>query len=179
MNTFFKKNSDEKKLLSSFLDGELIVHIHNENEYIAFMESLYTDAHLDVPEFPRNKAYYDPKYPYFFMEDPEAQYLNANTSIQNIQHYNPPYKNVIDAQIFLSKKDYKHNTGVNEKNKDFLKENNAYIIASIEEKGAHIGRIKGLSFDADNNLIIEADIDSQSCTDESFFQQNKDTEYER
>lgn len=36
-----EKNTNYSELLSSFLDGELIIHIHNENEYIAFMEILY------------------------------------------------------------------------------------------------------------------------------------------
>lgn len=50
-----------------------------------------------------------------------------------------------------------------------LQEANAYINASIEGKGVHIGRIKGLSFDADGNPIIDIDIDALSCTSENYF----------
>ena len=39
-----------------------------------------------------------------------------------------------------------------------------YVIASIEGKGVHIGRIKGLSYDADCIPVIEIDIDAISCT---------------
>ena len=44
-----------------------------------------------------------------------------------------------------------------------LKEKNAYIVASVGGNGNHVGRIKGLAVDANGNLIIEADIDSESC----------------
>ena len=45
-----------------------------------------------------------------------------------------------------------------------LKENDVYIIASIEGKGHHIGRFKGFSLDADDGLIIDVDIDKESFT---------------
>ena len=41
---------------------------------------------------------------------------------------------------------------------------NIYIVSSIDNKGAHVGRFKKCSLDADGNLIIETDIDSVSCT---------------
>lgn len=41
-----------------------------------------------------------------------------------------------------------------------------YVIASIGGKGTHIGRIKGLSYDADGIPILEVDIDAVSCTTE-------------
>ena len=45
-----------------------------------------------------------------------------------------------------------------------LKINEVYITASIEGKGCHIGRFKGLALDADDGLIIDVDIDKESCT---------------
>ncbi len=45
-----------------------------------------------------------------------------------------------------------------------LKKKNGYVIASIEGKGNYIGRINGVSLDADGDLIIECDIDNKSVT---------------
>lgn len=45
-----------------------------------------------------------------------------------------------------------------------LKENKAYVISSIDEKGHHVGRFKGFSLDANGDLIIEIDIDAISST---------------
>lgn len=45
-----------------------------------------------------------------------------------------------------------------------LRENDVYIMSSIEGKGHHIGRFKGFALDANDSLIIETDIDSLSCT---------------
>lgn len=47
---------------------------------------------------------------------------------------------------------------------EWLNKNNVYVVASVDGKGVHIGRFKGLSLDADDDLIIEVDIDSLSCT---------------
>lgn len=47
---------------------------------------------------------------------------------------------------------------------EWLKTNDAYVMSSIEGKGHHIGRFKRFGLDADDNLIIEVDIDSLSCT---------------
>ena len=47
---------------------------------------------------------------------------------------------------------------------NILKQNNAYIHSSIEGRGCHIGRFKGIGFDAEGDWIIEVDIDSGSCT---------------
>ena len=46
-----------------------------------------------------------------------------------------------------------------------LNQRNVYIISSVDNKGTYVGRFKGLSLDADNDLIIRADIDSVSCTE--------------
>lgn len=45
-----------------------------------------------------------------------------------------------------------------------LRKHNAYIISSVDGKGAHVGRLKGVTVDADGNLVIESDIDNVSCT---------------
>lgn len=50
------------------------------------------------------------------------------------------------------------------KNNTYNKNQEVYIIASIEGKGNHIGRIKNISLDADDDVIIEVDIDEKSVT---------------
>lgn len=45
-----------------------------------------------------------------------------------------------------------------------LQENHAYVIASVNGVGNYVGRIKGITYDANNTPIIEVDIDSVSCT---------------
>lgn len=53
-----------------------------------------------------------------------------------------------------------------------------YVIASIEGKGAHVGRIKGLSYDADGIPVLEIDIDAVSCTTECYFDVHKEGNHE-
>lgn len=48
-----------------------------------------------------------------------------------------------------------------------LKKNNVFVAASIEGKGCHIGKFKGFGLDANDELIIEVDINSKSSTTES------------
>lgn len=50
------------------------------------------------------------------------------------------------------------------KNNTYNKNQEVYIIASIEGKGNYIGRIKNISLDADDDVIIEVDIDEKSVT---------------
>lgn len=46
----------------------------------------------------------------------------------------------------------------------FKREQEVYVIASIDNKGNHIGRIKNISLDADCDVVIEVDIDRKSVT---------------
>lgn len=46
----------------------------------------------------------------------------------------------------------------------FKREQEVYIIASINNKGNHIGRIKNVSLDADCDVVIEVDVDRESVT---------------
>ena len=55
---------------------------------------------------------------------------------------------------------------------NFFKSTGAYAHVSIEGKGIHIGRIKGLGYDADGIPVLELDIDAVSCTTESYFDQS-------
>lgn len=50
------------------------------------------------------------------------------------------------------------------------------VMASIEGKGVHVGKVKGISQDANNDVIIEVDIEHISSTTESFFKEGKKTE---
>jgi hypothetical protein len=40
-----------------------------------------------------------------------------------------------------------------------------YIMSAIDGKGCHIGKITGVSLDANDDIVIEADIDSVSATE--------------
>ena len=51
------------------------------------------------------------------------------------------------------------------KNNMYNKNQEVYIIASIEGKGNHIGRIKNISLDVNDDVIIEVDIDEKSVTE--------------
>lgn len=46
----------------------------------------------------------------------------------------------------------------------FNENQEVYIIASIDNNGNHIGRIKNISLDADCDVVIEVDIDKESVT---------------
>ncbi len=46
----------------------------------------------------------------------------------------------------------------------FNKNQEVYIIASIDNKGNHIGRIKNISLDADCDVVIKVDIDKESVS---------------
>lgn len=46
----------------------------------------------------------------------------------------------------------------------FKREQEVYVIASINNKGNHIGRIKNVSLDADCDVVIEVDVDRESVT---------------
>lgn len=49
---------------------------------------------------------------------------------------------------------------------EWMKLNNVYIVSSIDGNGNHVGRLKGLYLDANDDLIISVDIDDLSCTTE-------------
>lgn len=51
-----------------------------------------------------------------------------------------------------------------QKNNTYNEKQDVYIIASIDGKENHIGRIKNISLDADNDVVIEVDIDKESVT---------------
>ena len=56
------------------------------------------------------------------------------------------------------------------------KNNGAYVIASIEGVGVHVGRIKSVSLDADDCPVIEVDVDAKSCTSECYFDKENNHE---
>lgn len=41
---------------------------------------------------------------------------------------------------------------------------NIYIISTLDGKGTHIGRINKVSFDADGDVVLEANVESVSET---------------
>lgn len=45
-----------------------------------------------------------------------------------------------------------------------LNEHKTYIVSSVDGKGVHIGRLQGMSLDADGDWVIEVDLDGKSCT---------------
>ena len=46
-----------------------------------------------------------------------------------------------------------------------LKRHAAYLIAKIDNTGAHVGKFEDITLDTDGNWIIEADVESLSVTD--------------
>lgn len=50
-----------------------------------------------------------------------------------------------------------------------LKQHAAYLLATIDNKGTHIGKFNGIALDADGDWIIEADVESLSATDRGDF----------
>lgn len=69
--------------MQRFLDGKIAVHIENHNDYSDFINKLQQfkviiDTHM---------TYYDPKYPYIFMQNSEDKCLNANMTYENILRF--------------------------------------------------------------------------------------------
>lgn len=97
-------------------------------------------------------------------EESEGVYFNLICLILKNKHYfnggNEMKKETMDI------------TEMN-KIKEKLEEQGVYIIASIEGKGHHIGRLKKLSLDANGDLIIEVDIDAASCTRVNYAEEMK------
>ena len=48
------------------------------------------------------------------------------------------------------------------------------VMASIDGKGAHVGKVKGISQDTNDDVIIEVDIEHVSSTTESFFKKEEE-----
>ncbi len=46
----------------------------------------------------------------------------------------------------------------------FKREQEVYVMASIENNSNYIGRIKNISLDADCDVVIEVDIDKEGVT---------------
>lgn len=72
--------------IDRFVKGELAVHIKNSEEYLDFITALrQAGVEISNPaDYPLNSGFYDPHYPFFFMEIPEDMYMNANRSIENL-----------------------------------------------------------------------------------------------
>lgn len=47
----------------------------------------------------------------------------------------------------------------------YINNREVYIMSTIDGKGCHIGRITGVSLDANDGIVIETDIDSVSATE--------------
>lgn len=46
----------------------------------------------------------------------------------------------------------------------YLKQHGCYVLSSIEGEGTHVGRFKRISLDADDDVVINIDIDAVSVT---------------
>lgn len=82
----------KNEYINDFINGDLVIQIYNEQEYLQFMNLLKLE-NIDIEnpsDYPIDEDYYDPEYTYFFMEHPETKYMNANKSFRNIQKYNNP-----------------------------------------------------------------------------------------
>ena len=90
------------------------------------------------------------------MIDPNCGYFNEERD----DEYAPPYGECEECYRYDICKRAKALELISE----YLNKHNAYIISSIDGNGTYVGRFKRLSLDADDDLIICADIDSASCT---------------
>ena len=55
--------------------------------------------------------------------------------------------------------------GVLAKLRSIMNNREVYIMSTIDSKGCHIGKITGISLDANDGIVIETDIDSVSATE--------------
>lgn len=75
--------------LEKFVKGELAIHVQNSEEYVGLISQLEkSDVRLsNAAEYQKNRDYYDPRYQYYYMEDPKDLYMNANVKIENLMRY--------------------------------------------------------------------------------------------
>ena len=74
--------------MKDFIEGKTIVHITNMDDYWNFMQQIrYAGINISNGIEYLGPNYYNPRYPYFFMENPEELYMNANTEYENIIKY--------------------------------------------------------------------------------------------
>lgn len=46
----------------------------------------------------------------------------------------------------------------------YLKQHGCYVLSSVEGKGTHVGRFKRILLDANDDIVIDIDIDAVSTT---------------
>lgn len=75
--------------IEQFLDGNLAIEIRSSEEYVEFIKLLTKRGCflINDVEYPAEPDYYDPKYPYYYMEDPDDLYMNANMDMDNLIKY--------------------------------------------------------------------------------------------
>lgn len=86
----YAKNTDEKqvdsdKVFSEFLRGELILHIKNEKAYANLFRKL-DEKNIDPNHRGITKNdQYDPRFPYFFIENVEDVFINGCLDVDTIR----------------------------------------------------------------------------------------------
>ena len=75
------------KDLQKFANAKIAVHIKTLDEYNQFMTALYKNGYNISNPTDFQMDDYDPKYPYFYIEDPIARYMNTNAEFENIERY--------------------------------------------------------------------------------------------
>lgn len=75
------------KDLQEFANAKIAVHIKNQEEYNQFMTALYKNGYNISNPLSIQCISYDPKYPYFYIEDPVERYMSANSKFENIEKY--------------------------------------------------------------------------------------------
>lgn len=75
--------------LLRFLDGKIAIYIADSSEYLGFIHHLQKAGVklFNACNYQDDPAFYDPKYPYFYMEIPAEGYMNANEKYENIVEY--------------------------------------------------------------------------------------------
>lgn len=86
-----QEHQELTKDLADFTKSKLAVYIDNAKEYVNFVtrleESGYDICNSSV--FSKDPNDYDPRYPYFFIQEADTRYMNANTSFYNIEKQFP------------------------------------------------------------------------------------------
>lgn len=98
-----KEKSFSSEDLQNFANGRLAVRISDFQEYLDFIDTLEnSDVKLgNAADWKREGYFYNPSYPFYFIEDIECLNMNANGSMENLyKYYNiVTYKDFKDLKI--------------------------------------------------------------------------------
>ena len=109
-NLDIKSNTSQNDY-EQFLNGNLIVRINNSKEYLAFISQLdFLGCILgNRHEYGMDECFYNPHFPYYFMQSTTEKLINASVTAENIQklkgRYNIPVKDYKNLDMLKVKKE--------------------------------------------------------------------------